>query len=76
MVVLPGRNFARFVLMLYIMMCLVMRTAYQGKQFEFITKEMRRPDIKTIDEFIARQFNILVHEEYFKYHKDLDFMKR
>jgi hypothetical protein len=35
---LPGRNFARFNLMIYILFCLVVRTGYQGKQFEFMLK--------------------------------------
>lgn len=34
--VLPGRNFARYLLMLFILFCLVIRTGYQGVQFELI----------------------------------------
>jgi hypothetical protein len=33
---LPGRNFARFNLMVYILFSLIVRTGYQGKQFEFM----------------------------------------
>jgi hypothetical protein len=35
---LPGRNFARYCLMLFILFCLVMRTAYQGMQFDLMLK--------------------------------------
>lgn len=33
--VLPGRNFARFILMLFILFCLIMRTAYQSMMLIF-----------------------------------------
>lgn len=34
--ILPGRNFARYLLMLFILFCLIIRTGYQGVQFEMI----------------------------------------
>lgn len=34
--VLPSRSFARFLLMIFILFCLVTRTAYQGVQFDMI----------------------------------------
>jgi hypothetical protein len=34
--ILPGRNFSRFLLMLFILFCLVIRTAYQGVQFDMM----------------------------------------
>jgi ribosomal 50S subunit-associated protein YjgA (DUF615 family) len=61
--------------MLYIMMCLILRTAYQGKQFEFIGKEMRRPDPKTIDELIQKQFTLLNLQDV-KLFKNMEFMKK
>lgn len=33
---LPDKNFARYILMLYILFCLVIRTAYQGVQFNLM----------------------------------------
>lgn len=56
--VLPGRNFARYILTMFILLCLVMRTAYQGKMFEFIQKEMRKPVVQTIREMIDDNFTI------------------
>lgn len=76
MIFLPGRNFARFLLALYIMFCLVARTAYQGKQFEFLQKEMRPADITTIDELIERNFSLYVGLKEEKDYKGMDFMKR
>lgn len=37
-IILPGRNFARYILMMYFMFCMVIRTAYQGVQFELMFK--------------------------------------
>lgn len=34
--ILPGRNFARYLLMMFVLFCLVIRTGYQGVQFELI----------------------------------------
>jgi hypothetical protein len=34
--ILPGRNFSRFLLMLFILFCLIIRTAYQGVQFDMM----------------------------------------
>lgn len=39
--ILPKGNFARYILMLYILFCLVVRTGYQGVQFEMIYKVMK-----------------------------------
>lgn len=57
--VLPGRNFARFLLLSFVLFCLVIRTAYQGKQFEFIQKDMQKGNIKTIEQMIESNFTIM-----------------
>jgi hypothetical protein len=38
MLALPGRNFARFFLMNYILFSLVVRTGYQGVQYDMMLK--------------------------------------
>jgi hypothetical protein len=38
MISLPGRNFARFILMQFILFSLIVRTGYQGVQFEMMLK--------------------------------------
>lgn len=35
-IILPGRNLARYLLMMYILFCLIIRTGYQGVQFELM----------------------------------------
>lgn len=36
--ILPRRSFARYLLMMFVMLCLVIRTGYQGVQFELLFK--------------------------------------
>lgn len=57
--VLPARNFARFIVMLFILYCLIIRTAWQAKMFEFMQQEMRKPQISSIDEMLEK--NYLIH---------------
>lgn len=54
------------------MFCMIIRTAYQGKQFEFLQKEMRPADVKTIDEMIAKNFTLFFAGEY----EEMEFMSR
>jgi hypothetical protein len=61
LIVLPARNFARFNLILYILFCLIIRTAYQGVQFELMLKEVRPRDVQSIDELIEKNFTIYAH---------------
>lgn len=56
--ILPKRNFARFILMMYILLCLVIRTAYQGKSFEFLQQTMLKKEVQTIQEMIDRNFTL------------------
>jgi hypothetical protein len=55
---LPGENFSRIILMIFILFCLIIRTAYQGVLFDFMTKDMRKPVPKTIAELKDRGFVI------------------
>lgn len=59
---LPTRNFARYLLMVFMLFCLIMRTAYQAKMFEFLQKEMRKPEVRSIDEMIENNFTFFCHE--------------
>lgn len=52
----PGRNFSRFLLTLFVIWCLIIRTCYQSQLFEFLQSDQRKPQIKTIDELFVRNF--------------------
>jgi hypothetical protein len=54
--VLPRRSFARFLVMSFIIYSLIIRTAWQGKMFEFMNQEMRKPQIETIEEAIDKDY--------------------
>jgi hypothetical protein len=48
---LPARNFARFNLMMFILFCLIIRTAYQGVQFNMMF------EVRSICVHVERGFN-------------------
>lgn len=60
--VLPQKSFARFILMNFILFCLIMRTAYQGVLFELMATDMRKKLPETIDDLIERNYTIICHE--------------
>lgn len=69
---LPTRNFARFLMIQFVLYCLIMRTAYQGMMFEFLQKDMRKPEVKSLEEMIEKNFTFYVtandfedQQEYF-----------
>lgn len=70
--VLPKRNFARFLLTLYVLYSLVIRTAWQSKLFEFLQKDMRKPEIKSFEEMIEKNFAFYVDGSYRILHNESD----
>ena len=67
---LPEGNGTRFLFINFVVFCLIMRTAYQGKYFEFLTSDMRRKPIATIDELIAKNFTIYVESSEIYNHEN------
>ena len=72
----PGRNFARFLLILFIIWSLIIRTCHQSMLFDLLQADLRRPSIRTLDELFEsdltlhdtvgkEKFSITV-DEYFK----------
>jgi len=62
---LPARNFARFLLMLYILWCLIIRTGYQGVLYDLLKGDGRRAQNMQLDDFITR--NATFHVDKFCY---------
>ena len=56
----PRRIVTRFLFMNFILFSLIMRTAYQGKYFEFLTSDMRRKPIQTIEGLKDKDFKGIV----------------
>ncbi|KAG5667104.1 hypothetical protein PVAND_015103 [Polypedilum vanderplanki] len=55
---LPKRNFARYLLMMYLMLCLVKRSLYQGALFQFLQKDDRNSEIQSIDELVEKDLKV------------------
>lgn len=53
---LPRGDFARYILMMFMLFWFVNRTMYQGFLFEFLQSNAREPEVKTISEMIKRKF--------------------
>lgn len=49
---LPKRNFARFLLMMFVIFCLVQRSIYQGSLFIFLQSERREKEIQSFEEMV------------------------
>jgi len=59
----PYKNFGRIILTSFILWCLVIRTAYQGKLFEFTTTAIRKPEMKTLEEVQLRNFVLYLPDD-------------
>lgn len=60
---LPEKNFSRIILISFLLWCLVIRTAYQGKLFEFTTSAIRKPEMKTLKEVEERNIILYVPDD-------------
>ena len=56
---LPEASIPRFILMLFIGFCLIVRTCYQSKSFELMTSDVRKPPPSTIQDLVDRNFTIV-----------------
>lgn len=56
----PSRNFARFLFLMFVLYCLIIRTAYQGKMYEFMTADVRKPTATTVQEMFDMKIPIIV----------------
>ncbi|CAG9807144.1 unnamed protein product [Chironomus riparius] len=57
---LPKESILRFILIFFVLFCLIMRTCYQSKMFDFITSDMRKSPPKTLDEVIDMGYTIVL----------------
>lgn len=59
--ILPKTNFARFLLMLFLLYSLVMRTLYQGSFFRLMQSNKRHSEVESIEEMINDDFRFLIY---------------
>lgn len=57
---LPGRNFARSLLMMFVLFSLVKRTLYQGALFKFIQADDRNKEVQSVVELVERNFKVFL----------------
>lgn len=53
---LPYGNFARFILMMFLIFCLVIRNVYTGALFDYLQKEAYHKEAQSIDDMISRDY--------------------
>lgn len=65
---LPRESILRFILIFFVLFCLIMRTCYQSKMFDFITTDMRKPPPETIEDVIDRGYTFVISNENKAFH--------
>ena len=73
---LPTKNFARYLLMMFVMVCLVMRTLYLGSLYNLLKNDISEKTLKTIEELINSNYDFYVYDSLVPRVKDEKFMKR
>jgi hypothetical protein len=64
---LPTKNFARFILMMFLILCLVMRTLYTGSLYRFLQSKIYHKEVQSINEMAERGYKVY----YLDYMTDL-----
>lgn len=59
---LPRRNFARFILMNYLLYALVIRTLYQGSYYRFLQSNRHHKRFESVKEMVENDFLFYVYE--------------
>ena len=59
----PGRNFARFIFILFVVWSLIIRTCHQSMHFELMQADLRRPTIRTIDDILGSNLTLIDYED-------------
>lgn len=60
--VLPGRNFARFLLTMFVIYSLIMRTVYQGLYYQFMQSNMQHKKMETVEEMVKNDFMFPIYK--------------
>ncbi|CAG9810965.1 unnamed protein product [Chironomus riparius] len=60
----PTNHIPRFLLIMFVFFCLIIRTCYQSKLFEFMTSTPRRSPPQTIQELKDNDFRIFFVQDY------------
>jgi uncharacterized membrane protein (GlpM family) len=58
---LPGRNFARFLLMMFLIYSLIIRTVYQASFYKLMQSNAKHREVQSLDEMIEKDFKFYIH---------------
>lgn len=72
----PKRNFARYLLMMYLIFCLVKRSLYQGALFQFLQTDDRHSPVQTIDEVVEMNFKVYMLPSSLEHTQNMKFRDR
>lgn len=72
----PKRNFARFLLMMYLLFCLVKRSLYQGALFQFLQTDDRHSPVQTIDEVVEMNLKVYMLPSSLEHTQNMKFRDR
>ena len=72
----PKNNFARTLLMIFIIFCIVIRTLYQAALFHFLQTDQRKAEVQTIDEIIAENFDVYMYDSFLELSQGLKIHQR
>lgn len=64
---LPKKNFARFLLMNFLLLSLVIRTAYQGKMFQIMKMNLKHSEVDSMDDIIDKGYDVLLPDIFVDY---------
>lgn len=73
---IPTKNFARFIMMSFVLLCLVLRTCYQSQLYQFLQSDMRKPSIKTFDELVERNLTLYFNINYLDATRRMELFER
>lgn len=72
----PGRNFARFLFVLFVIWCLIIRTCHQSMLFESLQSLKRKPQVERIEDVVRKNIWICEYMVENKMDKIIDELKK
>lgn len=60
----PNRNFSRFLVTIFVLYCIIIRTLYQAALFQFLQTEQKHGEIQTVDEILEKEFDIFMYSSF------------
>lgn len=73
---LPSRTFARFITVTFIIYCLIIRTSWQAKMFGLMQNQIKKPEVKSVDEMIGKNFTFYMEPLFPTFYSESDIILR